>query len=57
MWTHCLPFYLTSLYFYYRFDIPNLWIDIPKATSDICDPTQANEALCGKINFELWAKM
>ena len=23
----------------------------------ICDPTPANEALCGKINFELWAKM
>ena len=23
----------------------------------ICDPTAANEALCGKINFELWAKM
>ena len=22
-----------------------------------CDPTPANEALCGKINFELWAKM
>ena len=24
---------------------------------DICDPTPANEALCGKINVELWAKM
>ena len=24
---------------------------------NICDPTPANEALCGKINFELWAKM
>ena len=23
----------------------------------ICDPTPANEALCGKINSELWAKM
>ena len=23
----------------------------------ICDPTPANEALCGKINFELYAKM
>ena len=23
----------------------------------ICDPTPANEALCGKINFELWAEM
>ena len=23
----------------------------------ICDPTPANEALCGKINFELWANM
>ena len=23
----------------------------------ICDPMPANEALCGKINFELWAKM
>ena len=23
----------------------------------ICDPTPANEALYGKINFELWAKM
>ena len=23
----------------------------------MCDPTPANEALCGKINFELWAKM
>ena len=23
---------------------------------DKCDPTPANEALCGKINFELWAK-
>ena len=22
-----------------------------------CDPTPANEALCGKINSELWAKM
>ena len=22
-----------------------------------CDPTPANEALCGKINFKLWAKM
>ena len=21
-----------------------------------CDPTPANEALCGKIDFELWAK-
>ena len=21
------------------------------------NPTPANEALCGKINFELWAKM
>ena len=23
----------------------------------ICDPTPANEALCGKIIFELWAKL
>ena len=22
-----------------------------------CDPTPANEALCGKINFEVWATM
>ena len=26
-------------------------------TLSICDPMPANEALCGKINFELWAKM
>ena len=25
--------------------------------TNICDPTPANEALSGKINFELWAKM
>ena len=25
--------------------------------TEICDPTPANEVLCGKINFELWAKM
>ena len=24
---------------------------------DNCDSTPANEALCGKIYFELWAKM
>ena len=23
----------------------------------ICDPAPANEALCGKINFELWAEL
>ena len=27
-----------------------------KISQTICDPTPANEALCGKINFELWAK-
>ena len=31
-----------------------LW---PKTQWLICNPTPANEALCGKINFELWAKM
>ena len=24
---------------------------------NICDPMPANEALCSKIHFELWAKM
>ena len=27
------------------------------ALFSICDPTPANEALCGKINFAFWAKM
>ena len=26
-------------------------------SAHICDQTPANEALCGKINFEFWAKM
>ena len=31
--------------------------DMAHSPIDKCDPTPANEALCGKINFELRAKM